>query len=581
MIVKNEEKYIEQCIKSVMSVVDEMVIVDTGSTDNTVKIVKKLGAKVFSYEWENDFSKARNFAISKATSDWIFILDADEVLHPDDVHLIRPAIQTTNGDFLKTSIHDFLGEEADMNNFLVRSGRHIFKKDVFQYVGIIHEAIMPINRLKKALLQDTSIRILHYGYLESNMSGKGKNNRNSTLIQKVLDQYPDNGLYLFYMGNEYANQHDYEKALYYYEKSCQQKALGTEYYSTLLYRTAMSNQRLRKYDESLNMICTALEYYPDFTDVEMLRGIVYKELKRYTLAIDSFNKCIEMGNPPPNLAYIPNVGTSLPRFYLTEVYFDLEDWDKMLYNYKEAITFGNIAESTANNFNFKVGKALNKMYSDKEYVSEQLQILLPDRDSSKIIDILLTEQLYTEARNYLDKVSDMTPEDIDYLKARIYFYQRDHISAYKIFEQILSDPNNVNWEKSLDYATMCCLAAQDDLEEDLGHVTSILENLPDSAHKAILLYFAKGETCTLDNNAAVTAVEILGEMLKASELALFEKSLTILELSDSNEALIYLAQIYQTCGYSDLALDTAIYFISSSNIINTHVAKILVKEFVA
>ncbi len=80
MIVKNEEKYLEDCLKSVRGVADEIVIVDTGSTDHTIEIAQEYNAKLFHYTWINDFSAARNYALEKSTGDWVLYLDADERL---------------------------------------------------------------------------------------------------------------------------------------------------------------------------------------------------------------------------------------------------------------------------------------------------------------------------------------------------------------------------------------------------------------------------------------------------------------------------------------------------------------------
>src|SRR4051794_40673333 len=78
MIVKNESKHLANCLESVEGVVDEIIIVDTGSTDDTVEIAKSYGAKVYHYEWNDNFSDARNESIKYATGDWILVLDADE-----------------------------------------------------------------------------------------------------------------------------------------------------------------------------------------------------------------------------------------------------------------------------------------------------------------------------------------------------------------------------------------------------------------------------------------------------------------------------------------------------------------------
>ena len=80
MIVKNEERYIKMCLENALDLVDEIIVVDTGSTDNTINIINQFEDKVIlvKYEWKNDFSDARNLSLEKATGDWILILDADE-----------------------------------------------------------------------------------------------------------------------------------------------------------------------------------------------------------------------------------------------------------------------------------------------------------------------------------------------------------------------------------------------------------------------------------------------------------------------------------------------------------------------
>ena len=113
IICKDEEKKIARCINSVKEKVDEIVVVDTGSTDNTINIVKELGAKVFEIPWENDFAKARNYAISKCKGNWIVFLDADEYLLGSCLNNLRPyIIQAENNkhDFILVEI---LNEQKD------------------------------------------------------------------------------------------------------------------------------------------------------------------------------------------------------------------------------------------------------------------------------------------------------------------------------------------------------------------------------------------------------------------------------------------------------------------------------------
>src|SRR3989344_8298667 len=98
MIVRDEEKDLESCLKAVKDHVDEIVIVDTGSKDKTVEIAKKFTSKVFHFEWCDDFSAARNESLKHATGDWILVLDADERISKKDLEEIRKLIKNKNED---------------------------------------------------------------------------------------------------------------------------------------------------------------------------------------------------------------------------------------------------------------------------------------------------------------------------------------------------------------------------------------------------------------------------------------------------------------------------------------------------
>ncbi len=78
LMVKNEEQNIERCLKSIINVVDEIVVIDTGSTDRTMKIALSYGARIFEHPWENNFSLHRNQSIDHAQGEWVLIIDADE-----------------------------------------------------------------------------------------------------------------------------------------------------------------------------------------------------------------------------------------------------------------------------------------------------------------------------------------------------------------------------------------------------------------------------------------------------------------------------------------------------------------------
>src|SRR3989304_7047785 len=94
MIVKNEEQFLGQCLDSVQDIVDEMIIVDTGSTDSTVEIARRYGAQIFHHPWQGSFSEARNYGLQYATGDWILQMDADEELEKADIPILKKVLRS-------------------------------------------------------------------------------------------------------------------------------------------------------------------------------------------------------------------------------------------------------------------------------------------------------------------------------------------------------------------------------------------------------------------------------------------------------------------------------------------------------
>ena len=140
MIVKDESSVIERCLNSVRELVDEIIIVDTGSCDDTVEKVKALGAIVYNFKWINDFSKARNFSFSKATKDYILWLDADDILNEQDICKFK---------FLKENL-DINVDSVTMNYILstdengkyltsLKRNRLVKRTNNFRWIGSVHE----------------------------------------------------------------------------------------------------------------------------------------------------------------------------------------------------------------------------------------------------------------------------------------------------------------------------------------------------------------------------------------------------------------------------------------------------------
>ena len=221
MIVKNEEKNIERALSWGKAVVSEQIVVDTGSTDRTVEIAKKMGAEVYFFPWQDDFSLAKNFAISKCRYPWIAMLDADEYFSEQDAKKMKDYIALVEKDpkvhGLRTAIADI-----DPNGQVVSldSTVRLFRnQEDIRYRRAIHEQLCLTNGEDfRPANCGNNLTVLHTGYQAEVLSKKLKENRNINLLLKELEKNPEEFDLYVYLGMEYAFRKMWREAITQYRK---------------------------------------------------------------------------------------------------------------------------------------------------------------------------------------------------------------------------------------------------------------------------------------------------------------------------------------------------------------------------
>ncbi|MGL4849055.1 MAG: glycosyltransferase, partial [Clostridium sp.] len=218
LIVKNEEKNLPRCLRSVKDLVQEIVVVDTGSVDRTKEIALEYGAKVVDFVWCNDFSAARNLSIDNATGDWILFLDADEEMPRDDLIQLINMIKTekkAEAYFLR--MVNFIKGQDIGSAIVLRAFKN---RPEYRFVGKLHEQIINSIEDKAGLeaIVPTQVRIFHYGYDPDIVDSDAKSKRNLEILLAYPEEKKD-GYYYYSLGNEYARIDDYEKALEIYFKA--------------------------------------------------------------------------------------------------------------------------------------------------------------------------------------------------------------------------------------------------------------------------------------------------------------------------------------------------------------------------
>ena len=177
MIVKNEEENIIRCLGSIKNYVDEILVLDTGSTDQTPQLAQQLGAVVRYGTWENDFSKARNESIKEARGKWILFLDADEEISEETGRALRELAKKEEAEAYTFNIINYTTRDKDCQKQIGINLRMFKNNPLYTFQGKIHEQIKG-NILKanpSAKILHSGLNIIHYGYCNDNKNRKEKN----------------------------------------------------------------------------------------------------------------------------------------------------------------------------------------------------------------------------------------------------------------------------------------------------------------------------------------------------------------------------------------------------------------------
>jgi len=194
MIVKNEEKYLKDCLESVKGVVDEIVIVDTGSTDRTIEIAKEYKAKIYHFDWINDFSAARNYALQYSSGEWILYLDADERLDPNSIREVKRLISGVAKIGYYCTVKS-IDSENDSEH-AIRYVRLFKNSKEIKFTGKVHEQIVPSLIENKYEIHHSSVLINHVGYDVSRSEKEAKAKRNLELL--INDYNESKSAYIAY-----------------------------------------------------------------------------------------------------------------------------------------------------------------------------------------------------------------------------------------------------------------------------------------------------------------------------------------------------------------------------------------------
>ncbi|MBI2656555.1 glycosyltransferase [Candidatus Woesearchaeota archaeon] len=297
MITKNEEVFLEQCLNSVKDIVDEIIIVDTGSEDKTLEIAKKFSAKMFHFKWIDDFSAARNESIKHATKDWILVLDADEVIEKNDLRKIKNEIENADNGIVgftieqRSYINDFfegaLKNDSDfslvkdcqfyISHHLVRLFRNklglYFKHRVHE---LIEDSIIEKNMEYKKI----DVVLHHFGSLKDAKLISGKTVQYSKIILKQLEEDPKSDRYNYQAARMHLGRSDFGNALKYFGKT----AKINPNYKLVFSEIAKIYLQMNDKNRAIEYYKKSMKYNPDNPSPANNLAVVYMSTGKFEQA---------------------------------------------------------------------------------------------------------------------------------------------------------------------------------------------------------------------------------------------------------------------------------------------------------
>jgi glycosyltransferase involved in cell wall biosynthesis len=340
IITKNNQETIESCINSVTDIAGEIIVADTGSSDNTKEIAKKLGAGVYDFKWNNNFSEAKNFAVSKAKGEWILALDADETIAKQDSGKIKSLAETKDflgfsliqrnyrngiGFFSSVSCKDDEYEESRVANcFIPRRIVRMFRNDpLIKFEGAVHDS-PELSILKIGKILDTQIPIHHFG-----------------MLSRTLDRTQ---MYI-----------DIEK-----------KNIRDDYFQ--YYQIAIQLHEIGEVKEALEFLDKSLAKNPDFYLAWLEKGIIFLRQNRIQEALEALKKAEKSGTHEMVFSHLAVAYSIMDRYPESLGYFS----KAISVNPKNAdthfnlgLTYRNMGDAEKARKEFTIALYLNPDYKEK------------------------------------------------------------------------------------------------------------------------------------------------------------------------------------------------------------------------
>lgn len=333
MIVRDEHDMLPRCLQAIAGAVDEIVIVDTGSRDDTVEIARSFGARVIEREWTGSFADARNVSFDAASGDWIVYLDADEVLIEQDADALRELTGRTWREAFYLSETNYTGE-LEMGSAVTHNALRVFRnREDYRFRGRLHEQIAgTLPGYLPERIESTSVRIEHYGYLSAVHHSREKSKRNIELLRLQQQDGEETPFLRFNLGSEHVAAGEPQQAVREFERAWQllegyPDRDSFQFAPALAKRLTQALRSCGRPREAIQFAQIALPRFPGFTDLVLEQAGAHADLGEAEQAAALCERCLEMGDAPRRYTATVGAGSYLPRLQLADLRLALGDAD--------------------------------------------------------------------------------------------------------------------------------------------------------------------------------------------------------------------------------------------------------------
>lgn len=572
MIVKNEEKVLQRCLESVKDVVDEIIIVDTGSTDKTEKLALQYVDQVYKFEWTNSFSDARNFAQSKASGEWILVMDADEYVDSNNLREVIEDLKDRNQelDAFEVKIFNFTGTYGE--RIVQHKSIRIYKNTPSVcYERAVHEQV--IKKDEELIVGSSNLILYHSGYLSKTVKEKDKSKRNTALIEQEMQASGQRAFDYFNLGNEYLSLGKTEKALDAYVNAYKKKPdFRYSWVSFCLIQIINCLLTLKKYDEGLQVISDAEKIYNQSSDFQCLKANIYIEQHRYDDAIEVLDEILNHQEKYQYPITSIDFNEYHPHQMLASIYEEKQDNEKAVYHSVRALNVNSHCRKSL----YTLLKILVKNSEKNAIYSfiEEHNLIRNDNDLYSVIKIFLNLNENELALKYIQKLENQPAIKQGYIM-KVDLNKGNIESLVKFFEtstvEDLSQMINYGCVDIFDLITFALISKQ-------RNISNLLYQIVSEDNFKTLIYFLINESDEIIIPKQEDLIKLMERTIQLNQFELFEELVGKLGLFDKK---IYLDLGHLLFNYGFTELGAAFYQELDFVDYNAQAYVNIIKQFIA